>query len=108
MKEIWEQALLAYNLPLTILLGLVFLFWIFSLIGLGDADAEVKVDGSIDADGDADVDADGVFGFLMRLVNAQDVPVMLVLSLLTLFMWAVAISSPQISHAMSQNRQVRN
>ena len=93
MKEIWEQALLPYNLPLTILLGLVFLFWIFSLIGLGDADAEVKVDGSIDADGDADVDADGVFGFLMRLVNAQDVPVMLVLSLLTLFMWAVAISS---------------
>ena len=36
---------------------------------------------------------DGVFGFLMRAVNAQDVPVMLVLSLLTLFMWAVAIAS---------------
>jgi hypothetical protein len=51
---------------------------------LGDADAEVEVDGSIGAEADGDVDADGVFGFLMRLVNAQDVPVMLVLSLLTL------------------------
>ena len=93
MKEIWEQALLSYNLPLTILLGLVFLFWIFSLIGMGDADAELEVDGAIDAEADGDVDTDGVFGFLMRVVNAQDIPVMLVLSLLTLFMWAGAISS---------------
>lgn len=93
MKEIWEQALLGYNLPLTALLGLVFLFWVFSLLGLGDADAEVDADGTIDAEVDGDVDTEGLFGFLMRAVNAQDIPVMLVLSLLTLFMWAVAIAS---------------
>lgn len=90
MKEIWDQAIIGYNLPLTVLLGLVSIFWIVSLIGVGDLDADLEVD----VDGDAASEgSEGVFGFLMRVVNAHDIPVMLVLSMLTLFMWLIAIAS---------------
>lgn len=91
MKEIWDQALVSYNLPLTVLLGLVLLFWIVSLLGLGDFDADLDLD--VDLDGDAGSASEGTLGFLLRVVNAQDVPLMLVLSLLSLFMWAIAIAS---------------
>ena len=88
MKEIWDQALLSHNLPLTLLLGLVFLFWMVSLLGVFDLDSfDTEVDGG-EVQG-----ADGVLGFLLRAVNAQDVPVMMVLSVLSLFMWLIAIAS---------------
>lgn len=90
MKEIWEQALLSYNLPLTILLGLVFLFWIVSLLGVGDFDTDLDVDLDLEAEGDGH--GEGALGFILRVVNAQDVPLMLVLSLLTLLMWALSIT----------------
>ncbi|MEN8679179.1 MAG: hypothetical protein ABF391_03925 [Akkermansiaceae bacterium] len=93
MKEIWEQATIGYNMPLTILLGLVLLFWTVSLLGIGDFDADLDVDVDLDVDGGAEGQAEGAFGFLLRVVNAQDIPLMLVLSLLTLFMWAIAIAS---------------
>lgn len=92
MKEIWEQALLSYNLPLTVLLGLVMLFWMVSLLGAFDLDS-FDADVEIDADGGDVEGGEGVLGFLLRAVNAQDVPVMMVLSLLSLFMWLVAIVS---------------
>lgn len=91
MSEIWKEALTGYNLPLTVLLGLVLLFWIVSLLGLGDFDSDLDVD--LDADGDVGSGSDGALGFLLRIVNAQDIPLMLVLSLLSLFMWAIAIAS---------------
>lgn len=88
MKEIWDQALLSYNLPLTVLLGFVFLFWIVSLVGIGDFDPD------LDLDADAgDLHGGGALGFILRVVNAQDIPLMLVLSLLSLFLWAIAIAS---------------
>ncbi len=90
MKEIWEQAFLIYNLPLTLLLGLVAVFWIVSLLGVADFDTEMDLD--LDADGDLQ-GGESAFGVLMRLVNAHDVPLMLVLSLLTLFMWLISIAS---------------
>ncbi len=91
MKEIWDQAFLIYNLPLTLLLGLVSLFWLVSLVGIGDFDSEVDIDAEVD--GGADLLSGGGLGFLMRAVNAHDVPVMLVLSLLTLFLWLISIAS---------------
>lgn len=96
MKEIWEQAILAHNLPLTILLGLVIIFWLLAVLGTVDIDA-LDVDFDTDIDGDLDSDVSphdiGFLGGLMKFVNATDVPVMMVLSLLTLFMWVIAILS---------------
>ena len=94
MKEIWEQAILAHNLPLTILLGLVIIFWLLAVLGTVDIDS-LDIDFDVDTDIDTDVTPGnlGFLGGLMKLVNATDVPVMMVLSLLTLFMWVISILS---------------
>ena len=87
MKEIWEQAILPYNLPLTILLGLVVGFWVLTLIGFLGLD-------SLDVDLDVDADAHGGLSHLgeipaamLRVVNAGSVPVTIVLSVLALCLW---------------------
>ena len=89
MKELWEQALLPYNLPLTLSLGLVVLFWVFSLLGAIGVDA-------LDVDIDADADADGgglgdLPAAMLRLVNAGSVPLTVVLSVLVLAMWMTSL-----------------
>lgn len=96
MKEIWEQAILSYNLPLTILLGLIMVYWLLSAFGAVDADTfDVDFDADVDIDLDADAHGDhhsgSFFGGIMKFVNAQDVPLMVILSLLTLFMWTISI-----------------
>jgi hypothetical protein len=98
VKEIWEQAILAHNLPLTILLGFVIIFWLLAVLGTVDIDSlDVDFDMDTDIDGDFDTDVTpsniGFLGGPMKFVNATDVPVMMVLSLLTLFMWVISILS---------------
>lgn len=90
VKEIWEQAILPYNLPFTILLGLVMVFWILTLLGAVATDA-------LDVDLDADVDADAgnlgdIPAALLRIVNAGYVPLTVVLSILILAMWIVTLT----------------
>lgn len=84
MIEIWQQAIRTYNLPLTILLAVVLLFWAVSLLTGGDVD----VDADINVDG---IDTGGVLSGLLRAVNAQDIPVTLVVSLLSLLLWSISI-----------------
>lgn len=102
VKELWDQAMLPCNLPLTILLGLVVVFWVFTLlgaIGMDSLDIDVGADVDLDVDADADVDVDGgvegigdIPAALLRLVNAGSVPVTVVLSILVLAMWTVSIT----------------
>ena len=87
VKEIWEQSLMSYNLPLTVLLALVLVFWIVSLLGVGGFDTD------LDLDLEGGAEAGGALGFLLRVVNAHDIPLMLILSLLSLLMWAFALAS---------------
>lgn len=92
MKELWEQATQIYNLPLTI--GLIFfcLYWIISSLGVFDFDSDVDVD--LDVEADADVSASGgVFNSILNFVNAADVPVMLVLTVLNVFAWVISMIS---------------
>lgn len=85
MKEIWEQAVLPYNLPLTILLGLVIGFWVLTLIGLLGVDS---LDVDLDADADGGLAHLGeIPGAMLRVVNAGSVPVTIVLSVLVLCIW---------------------
>ncbi len=89
MKELWEQAILPYNLPLTIALGAVVLFWLVSLLGVlgvDSLDVEVPDDASADAG-----HLGHVPGAMLRFVNAGHVPLTVVLSVLVLAMWLVSI-----------------
>jgi len=86
VKEIWEQAILSYNLPLTILLGLVVLFWIFSLLGTIGIDS---LDGELDSDG---ADLSDLPAAMLRVVNAGAVPLTVVLSVLVLALWMLSLT----------------
>jgi hypothetical protein len=85
VKEIWEQAIMPYNLPFTILLGLVVLFWLLTLIGAVGVDS---FDADLDADADGDLSHLGeVPAAMLRVVNAGSVPITIVLSVLVVSMW---------------------
>jgi hypothetical protein len=122
MMEILSESVRLVNLPFTVLLGCVVLYWL--LMGLGlvhfetgadvdvDADADVQVDTGldlhsdadldihadtdIDAHVDADADADahveggaepGLFASVFQFLNIGEVPLMVVLSIMTLCLW---------------------
>jgi hypothetical protein len=88
VKEIWEQAILPHNLPLTCVVGLLMLYWLTCILGVVGMDT---LDLDLDPDPDLDVDVDGnlpsPIAAMLRFVNVADVPLMAVLSLLAIFMW---------------------
>lgn len=88
MKELWEQALLPYNLPLTIALGVVMVFWLFSLLGAVGIDT-IDLDVPDEAGGGGHLG--DIPGAMLRLVNAGHVPLTVVLSVLILCMWLASI-----------------
>lgn len=103
MWELFKESILPINVLYTILLGLTLFYWLtVFLAGLDidlidiDIDADVDIDVDIDADIDADVDASGngsgfSLGKLLHFFNIGDVPFMIILSFLSLFMWAGSI-----------------
>ena len=101
MGEIIHEALLLYNLPLTVLLSLSVAYWIsvcFGMLDIGSFDADIDFDSGVDLTPDADVDAHGDVGggalmALGRFVNVHEVPLMVVLSVQVIFMWMVGIIS---------------
>lgn len=90
VMELWGQAILPYNLPFTLLLGLVVVYWVLTLLGAVGVDS---LDTNLDGGGD---DAAGNLGDLpsamLRVVNAGFVPLTVVLSILILMMWLGTIT----------------
>jgi hypothetical protein len=97
VKEIWNLAISPQVLPLTILLVPVALYWLLNVLGAVDLDF-LDVDVDVDAHGahgaghhDANHDSSSHDSWLygaLRIVNATDVPVMIVLSFLVILLWA--------------------
>lgn len=102
MKEIWNLAISAPMLPLTILLVPVCIYWVLSILGAVDHDhfGGVDLDGGIDAhDGGAGHNHHGDGGHplsevmhgALRVLNAQGVPLMMVLSVLITYLWGCSM-----------------
>lgn len=91
MKELWEQAILPYNLPLTIALGAVVVFWLFTLLGAVGVDT-FDVDLPDEGAGGDPSQLGELPGALLRLVNAGLVPLTVVLSVLVLAVWMTAVT----------------
>ena len=101
--ELFQQALSPVNLPFTILLALVLLYWATVFIGVLDLDfLDFEVDAHADVDVDADVhvdaDADGGGGFsagwlagVLSFFHIGAVPFMVFFSMLALSLWAFSI-----------------
>ena len=95
MSEFIDAILNPINLVLTILLGMFVLYWVSVCLGAIDMDA---LDVDLDVDLDADADLDGSHhaipgsGFL-RFFNLGEVPLMVLLSVFVLVLWAVGVAS---------------
>lgn len=89
MFEVLQEAIRPVNLPYTILFGLCGLYWLTYIAGAIGADL---LDFDL-GDGDVDADSSGCLGLgaMMRFVYAADVPVTLVVSVLSVSMWCLSI-----------------
>ena len=93
MKELIDAAFAFVNLPFTILLGLVMVYWIIVIIGILDLDF-LNID--VEADADVDIDADipasgGALITALSFLNIGHVPFMIVFSILALCLWVGSI-----------------
>ena len=90
MLEVFSEAIRPINLPFTILLGIVVLYWI--LVAVGAFGLDFGADGDIDADAGTGADADvGWFSHFLNFINVGEVPITIVLSFLTLCVWTLSI-----------------
>ncbi len=87
MLELWQQALLPFNLPLTVALGLVLLFWLLVMLGAMGVDS-LNVEASADL---GDSDGFSLPDAIGKMTNAADIPVTIVLSLFILFLWGGSV-----------------
>jgi len=69
---------------MTILLGMMIVFWLFTLLGAVGMDS---LDVNLDADTDVDANLGDIPGAMLRVVNVGMIPVTVVLSILILLMW---------------------
>ncbi|MEM7602974.1 MAG: hypothetical protein AAF357_16375, partial [Verrucomicrobiota bacterium] len=99
MIDLIQESLLPINLPFTILLGAVAAYWIIGLIGLVDLDGLDSL-GVGEADGidsaGSEEGAHSVFGSLfhgiMKFIGASDAPLIFVISLFSVFLWALNVT----------------
>jgi len=104
VKEIWQLAISPGVLPATLLLIPILLYWIIGALGVFNLDLDGVDPTALDTNGDGATDHhDGAFanvmGGMTRLVNAQDIPLMVILTLITIFLW----STLMVSHFLFTN-----
>jgi hypothetical protein len=120
LNELIREAIAWYNLPLTVMLGLMVLYWLTVAVGIFDADAfnpEFDMDADVDVDMDIDVHADaglsdhiaemdldtdadhdvdthgygGLGMVVLRFLNFGQVPAMVIVTVLALCLWMISM-----------------
>lgn len=95
MDQFLEAAFQPLNVPYTILMVVVLIYWLSVIIGVLDfsfLDFDVDADVDIDIDADADIDVDGDAGAggmstFLHFFHFGAVPFMIVFTFLVIFMW---------------------
>ncbi|MHC4636564.1 MAG: hypothetical protein ACYTBP_01710 [Planctomycetota bacterium] len=102
MMELIHAAFSPVNVVFTVLLILTVIYWLTVILGVLDAelfdfnfDSGLEVDADLDVDADGEVDVDGVeLGALRSVLHffyIGEVPVMILLSIMILSMWALCM-----------------
>jgi len=92
MLEVLQHAIALVNLPFTVLVALVLIYWVFSLLGALDLDFL-----SFDFDAETELDVDGAHashGLLFgvgRFLHLDAVPFMIALSFIAVFGWMASL-----------------
>lgn len=129
MPELFKEAIGLHNLPVTVLLGVMIVYWILVMIGATDVDMDgpdVHVEGGhggadigdghgggdrgmpfgghVDGHGGHAPTQSGFWQTCGRLLHLGEVPLMIVLSVLSLFMWAFSITANYLFNGTPGNR----
>lgn len=93
MKELFELSLNPWVLPFTVALVLCCLYWLIALLGTIDMDM-FDLDLDLDSDTDGAVGSSGgFFSSILQFMNATEVPLMFVLSVISICKWFLNIAA---------------
>ncbi|GBC63904.1 DUF1449 domain-containing protein [Desulfonema ishimotonii] len=84
MLDFFQEAISPLNLPFTILLGLMILYWLVVIMGAADADWMPDLD--LDAD-----DGGGLLASFFQFLSLGDVPVTVVVSVMIFSAWCFSM-----------------
>lgn len=97
MIELLQESFRLVNLPYTLFFGLALLYWVSYLLGIVGADlgdigsgADGAADGLGEGVGDGAAGG-GIFSGVLSFVYAADVPMTIIVSVLSFVMWATAV-----------------
>ncbi|UZO81235.1 hypothetical protein NBT05_01870 [Aquimarina sp. ERC-38] len=127
MKELFDIAISIVNLPLTVLLGALVLYWILTtLTGLDldffDGDIDMDVDTDVDFDARANLDVQDIsntevkkeevlrrrgklnfFQVFLLYFNFVGLPFMFTFTFFVLFWWALTMAGTSITHSYAND-----
>lgn len=97
-RELFTLAVQGVNLPITVLLILMLIYWLSVILGALDIDIlsfdfdlDVDAEAGMDADGDFDAQSGGAYQGMMLYFNIGTVPVTIWLSVLILVCWSLTM-----------------
>jgi hypothetical protein len=87
VKQIWDIAISPTCLPATLLLAGTMVYWIIGLVGLAGDGFDVDTDDGSAAEANSDGVISEITSLTLRLLNAKGIPFMLVMSILSIYLW---------------------
>ena len=107
MIEFLTECFQATNLPATVLLCIVLLYWslmIFGIFGFEGLDTDIELDADVDIDADIDGHVDGgIASDVLTFFHLGEVPVMILGTFFVLFFW---IATMVTNHYYNPNREL--
>ena len=94
--EFYQEIISTVNLPFTILMGLVLLYWLLVIVGVLGMEAfdfDLDIDADMDLDAGLEAGPGGAFGEALAFMHLGEVPIMIVGSILIFFMWICSVLS---------------
>lgn len=91
MEELLQESIRLINFPLTLLMGLVLLYWVLAMFGTMDMDF-LNFGPELDLDLDVDMPPQGIFGNVSAFLHLGEAPVIVIFSMLITFMWGFSMT----------------
>ena len=94
--EFFKELITLANLPVTIMMGMVVLYWlmvILGVLGMDAIDLDLGMDADLDFDPGLDASPDGMFSEALTFMHMGEVPAMIVGSIVVFFMWILTVLS---------------
>lgn len=91
MQELLQESIRLINFPLTLLMGLILIYWALAIFGALDMDF-LSFGPEMDLDLDVDAAPQGFFGQISAFLHLGEAPVIVILSMLITFMWGISMT----------------